>query len=246
MGAEFELELVDVGRQSTGKKREARTGKKDKREGRHGFDKLSPETSVPAGAHRMRRVARTLFTLLVPLSVLLCVLSCILWVRSYWRSDRVDWRTRGGSRYVWTAQGHLVVGFSVIDVSGEPAKNFGLTYVNDAPLRPYNFFLYAYPDPTETQINWERGGFAWYQRRKVRESLSVIAIAPFWSVAVATALLPGMWMIGRWGGARRRRRGLCLACGYDLRASPERCPECGVRADASSRIAAGHGRQQPR
>ena len=56
------------------------------------------------------------------------------------------------------------------------------------------------------------------------------AAVPLWLPAClfATTSAAGLRRAAR--ARRRATDGLCRECGYDLRATPERCPECGTRA----------------
>jgi len=53
-------------------------------------------------------------------------------------------------------------------------------------------------------------------------------IVPYWFISLTLAAIA----IGGFRNEVRRRRGmrpgLCAFCGYDLRATPDRCPECGA------------------
>jgi len=70
---------------------------------------------------------------------------------------------------------------------------------------------------------WYRAGQQlWFRCRSLH--------VPDWMLLLATAVLPGLWY-RRWRRDRRaawrERNGRCVRCGYDLRATPGRCPECG-------------------
>jgi hypothetical protein len=53
-------------------------------------------------------------------------------------------------------------------------------------------------------------------------------VVPYWAIAAAAAVLPAALAVRAMRARRRSLSGLCAECGYDLRATPDRCPECGT------------------
>jgi hypothetical protein len=61
----------------------------------------------------------------------------------------------------------------------------------------------------------------------VGNEFTIISV-PFWFIAIVSAVPLAMWTRGHVRRRHRRTSGLCLDCGYDLRATSDRCPECGA------------------
>ena len=76
-------------------------------------------------------------------------------------------------------------------------------------------------------LRW--GGYDWNEPSFIGRRR--YASFPCWAVVMATGAMPA-WSVIAWTcrsaiRRRRRRAGQCPDCGYDLRATHDRCPECG-------------------
>jgi hypothetical protein len=81
---------------------------------------------------------------------------------------------------------------------------------------------------TGDMINEARVGISMPYRR---------IVVPYWLLTSIPAVIWTVWMTARIRKRRRTRVGMCKYCGYDLRASPERCPECGRSSQSPNGLA---------
>ena len=180
---------------------------------------------------------RSLFTLSSALSLLLCLATAVLWVRSYSVEESVVWESTWHFSGAGSCRGRILVGVFTVGDPRRPDSNSDPAYKAD---RPPSHYRPEDEDPTFTCL-----GFVYKNRQYEKDWLGVVhersAAVPYWFVVATSAILPVRWWWlgrGRWRRERRRKCGLCARCGYDLRASTGRCPECGTpvpqKTDAKS------------
>jgi hypothetical protein len=191
---------------------------------------------------------RRLFNLVAALSLLLCVAFSILWVRShvYTEVDSALWgRENGRVLQVWTSAGQAEFCIYLTGPWPHPSvrqwERSGDLYLHWVPIpdrtRPvffYSFKSEGFPfitnastrrlDPMNDDQIIARG-----------PAVSIITSrVPLWILVGITAAFPAIELLLLPNALRRRGRrkqGLRLTCGYDLRATVDRCPECGTAID---------------
>jgi len=157
-----------------------------------------------------------LFTFATALSLTLCVGTAAMGVRSYWHVDYYSWQDERR-----------------IPPIKIPAGLFPTTLPNGMPMPTTMGRSYG-PKP----LMYSENGWIVYVRDMFYDpttgehyvrTLQFPISLPYCLLVILTGALPAHWILVRRTPQAevRRSRGLCLKCGYDLRATPDRCPECG-------------------
>jgi hypothetical protein len=189
-------------------------------------------------------VLRRLFTVASCVSFLLFAASAMLWVRSYWMSYvlSVNWldsesKPAGDHTIrIWNGGALMEVGrlggptwqFQTDDATPQ-AQPRRITCTS-VPVFPYDSYARGIP----SRFGFGRGSYAYVAGigpGMNRLGTRSVFIVPLGVGTSLTAGLPVVWG-WCWMIRRRRIRGGCGACGYDLTGNVSGvCPECGTAVE---------------
>jgi len=172
---------------------------------------------------------RRLFTLASAISLLLCVATVVLWVRSYWIADEQHLLSPSLMvvlRSAWGRESAIIV----LDhtegqqwsASRSRSWSSAATQLTPTPPNRLGFALrLSKTRASSVKVGWHVGN---------RPFIAIAA--PHWFVAAALALLTVPWIKSKLAHRQRMRRAgqrQCISCGYDLTGNTSGvCPECGT------------------
>ena len=179
---------------------------------------------------------------------ILSAILALLWVRSYGDPDVVGWGLWGHDAMDPSHEERWFVGVEGwhgvfvagalrereggVRTGGLVRSSAGLFWKNNDgwPLGPF----------VEGVSGFTGFGFRWLDDPPPLLSDShngLVLSAPFWAMVAIFSTGPVLWGRRRFREAMHRKRslrGLCPVCGYDLRSSFERCPECGTMRNGAA------------
>jgi hypothetical protein len=188
-------------------------------------------------------VKHLLFNVLAVVSLALCVTAIVLWWNSYSVWDTYFFiKENTPNRQIltyWMDRDYGIIALGVSQRrfdSARDAEIFAAYYHHPDGFQK---------DPVPTNIGtffpsspfWNRLGFGFLYEAPFRSSdpgpvaplISRWGIYfPYWFIVLLTAILPLMAIRATLKHRGNSHDALCRKCGYDLRATPDRCPECGT------------------
>ena len=160
-------------------------------------------------------------TLGLATSITVGLVVCFLWARSYRWSDALRWSGQRcvGYAIVYSGKGGLLAGLS----PPRPPSGFppGIRYDREEN-----------PEPASCVkgVLFSHFGFGLSHEPPPYNTAAYAIWIPHWFAALSLLAPLALYLKKRRTIRNRELSGLCRQCGYDLRASPERCPECGAFA----------------
>jgi len=162
------------------------------------------------------RIRKLIHRAILIASVILIPMVVGVWIYSYESGCIIAWRKYG----LIVSNGDFSAAWSDLDdEDDESASRMTFEWLPPTSMR-------------SVPPQW-RLGTVWFVRIDYRPWRNYWLTAPAWLVTAALALIPTF--VGARLVFRRPVSGGCASCGYDLRATPDRCPECGTVPDRSAK-----------